>query len=472
MIRRLLVPVLLCLSLMTSAVAGASPASDDRAGSPPRLPGAAHLKLASATDLLRRLPPPQGADAAAMRGVLGNSARWLATTWWTTYRNELPHVIADADLMTPVRCERFGMASYALAVALATGAYDPVATGVSVEEATSRARQIVIALARTHRSISPRGWGATWQSALWAALGAQAGWLLGPALSEADRLLVARMLESEADAVRARPMHLLRNRAGKLLTKGDTGAEELAWDGMVLQVAVALLPDHPRRTDWAYSQVERMVNAFARPQDVNNARVVNGKRVGDWLRGSNVEANGLVVNHGRVFPDYSTTINENLFAVTVYPLVEMAVPSAAYFNVDVVYGALSTVSFSGSAYARPGGTPYVRGSGRIYYPEGTDWGYYRQMCFAALDMQVAALGLGGKSPVPPQHWGRLHLAVVRRMQARFSDGHTFAPREDRFWLQEEWVGMQSGWAYLTQWVAANDLVRWTNASYQTVRPGT
>jgi hypothetical protein len=239
---------------------------------------------------------------------------------------------------------------------------------------------------------------------------------------------------------------------------------------MALQVAVALLPSHPHRTDWAYSLVQRMVNAFARPQDVDDPRVVNGKQAKHWLAGSNAEADGLVVNHGRVFPDYSTTVNQNLFAAVVFPLVGAPVPAAARYNADVVYAALSTSFRRDPKQRDDGGTAYVPGSSDVYYPEGTDWGRRRQMCFAALDAQAAALALDTASPTPARVWGRLHLAAVRRMQARFDDGHSFAPGEDRFWLQEEWVGMQSAMAYLTQWVAANRLVSWDSSSYTTIRP--
>ncbi|HVE98640.1 MAG TPA: hypothetical protein VNA12_05615 [Mycobacteriales bacterium] len=423
------------------------------------------LRFAAPVDGVLTKPAPTGPDARAMRGVLSNAARWIATAWWASQGSDLPRLVADADLMTPVKCERAAMAAYTLAVALTTGAFDPTATGVTPQEAAARARQVLTTLARTHRAADPRGWGHTWQSALWAALGAHAAWLLGPALSDVDRLLVARMLESEADAVVARPMHHLRDRSGRLRTPGNTGAEELAWDGMVLQVGVSLLPAHAHRALWADAAHRRMVNAFARPQDVRDRRVVNGRRVTDWLAGSNAEPSGLVVNHGRVFPDYSTTINENLFAVTVYPLVGLAVPDAARYNVDVVYAALSTVGLHGPPYRAPGGTAYVRRSAEIYYPQGTVWGYRRQMCFAALDVQVAALDLDRLSPVPARVWARRHLGVVRAMQARFPDGHTFARGEDRFWLQEEWIGMQSAMAYMTQWVSSHRLVRWHN------RPG-
>ncbi len=416
-------------------------------------------------DGTRKLPGTVAPDDRALRSVLRRSNRRSMGQWWAeaTGGSGLPPV-AGRHVLSYLQVSSYAMTAYSMATSLATGAYDPAGAGVSRQEALDRTRDIVVALASTHHSVKPDGWGPTWQSALWSSLGGTAAWLIAPSLNPVEQALVDRMLLAEAEATLLRPIHYYRNRAGKILTPGDTGAEELAWDAQLLHLVSELFPDNPQRAQWQDAAYRRMVGAYARPPDTGRPMKLHGKRVGDWLGGTNAEHNAMVVNHGRLYPDYSTCIVHNLFAVPISALLDRPAPMAARFNADLVYGALSTVDFDPSHFRRPGGTAYRKGSGAIYYAQGADWGETRQMAFAALDSIAGSLDLDTMSKGSGEYWEALHIQVVRDMQGRFTTGQTYGKGDgDNYPLREEWIGMQSAFAYLTEYVAVNDLVRWHNA---------
>ncbi|MEI3154715.1 MAG: hypothetical protein V8S95_06160 [Odoribacter sp.] len=78
--------------------------------------------------------------------------------------------------------------AFALAVALKLNVYDPEVTGVAWEEAARMTVRLIGSLAHRHKvNQAGGGWGDQWQSALWAAQTATAGWLLWEQLSARDQ---------------------------------------------------------------------------------------------------------------------------------------------------------------------------------------------------------------------------------------------------------------------------------------------
>ena len=441
-------------AVVCAAVAAVAPAVAAPGGQP----------VVSATATVTLADPPTMNRVAALdevaitvRSALGHSNRYFLNTWWNErVASPAPYRLSAERLVTrgTVNSEdvrRYSSVALSLAAPIATRTYDARATGVDTATATERASLLVQLLVRTHVSTVGRaGWGGSWQSALWASQAGLAGWLLGAALPQPDRLLLARMLEFEADAVAARPVKYLRDRAGRTVHHGDSGAEESAWDALGMFTAVELLPRHPRRTFWADHAYRRFVAAYSRPADVTSSTVVSGRPLSRWLGGSNVEPSGLVVNHGRVSPDYTASLS--LHAAVVSGLTGNGVPAAALHGHRATYGALSSHSF-GAGYAAPGGTIYRPGSPAIYYPKGADWGTDRQVVFGVFDLQMDALGLDRGFRVPARKWAALHLGHTRRLQARFDDGRTYgSPGEDTYWAREEWTGALLAYAELTEWL--------------------
>ena len=400
---------------------------------------------------------------ATVRGALASSNRYLLTTWWDAHvMSPNPAIVAfnrqiHRGTIDSEDVRRYSSAALALAVPLATRSYSASVTGVPASTATDRAVTLVQALVRTHvTTIGQPGWGGSWQSPLWASQAALAGWLLGPSLPAPDQLLLARMLEYEADTVAARPIKYLRDRTGKIVHHGDSGSEEMAWSALGMLTAVELLPRHPRRTFWADHAYRRFVAAYSRPEDVSSSRLVNGRPLNRWLGGSNVEPSGVVINHGRISPDY--TVSVSLHAAVVSGLVGNGVPAAVLHGHEATYRSLSAHSF-GQGYQRPGGTVYRPNSSALYYPMGADWGTDRQVVFGVFDLQVAALGLDRGLPVPARKWAGMHLGHVRKMQARFKTGQTYgAATEDTYWIREEWTGALLAYADLTEWLRVKNRI--------------
>lgn len=443
-----LVAVALCSAL-------AAPSSSSADGIDTKVPALAAVTLADVPVMNRVAALDE--VTSTVRGALMNSDKYFLNTWWQARMMTPDMLLLSAERLRyrgTVDSEdvrRYSSVALALAAPLATKSYDARVTGVTTATATDRAVLLVQLLVRTHiATVGRSGWGASWQSAFWASQAGLAGWLLGPALPASDQVLLARMLEHESETVLARPIKYLRDRSGKIVSHGDSGAEEAAWDALGLLTAVELLPRHPRRAVWAEDAYRRFVAAYSRPNDVRSHTVVNGRPLSRWLGGSNVEPSGIVVNHGRINPDYTVSIS--LHAAVVSGLNGVGVPAAALHGHRATYHALTSHQF-GRAFSAPGGTVYRPNSSAIYYPHTADWGTDRQVNYGVFDLQVAALGLDRGERVPARKWAALHLGHTRRMQARFKTGQTYgSTREDRYFGREEWTGALFAYAELTEWL--------------------
>lgn len=447
------------------------PAADAGPADPPPLAALTLAKLPYMNAVA-----PLDPIATTLRGSLANSNRYFLTTWWDTHMSWLEpwqsssrRLIAKRTLDSE-EVRRYSSVALALAAPLATRSYDRRVTGVDAATARDRVVALVQVLVRTHNSNAVGvGWGSSWQSGLWASQAALAGWLCGALLPEADRVLLARMLEAEAHHIAARPIHYLRDRSGRVLTPGDSGSEEVAWDAVAMLTAVELLPLHPQRAQWATHAYRRFVAAYARPSDVHSNAPVSGRAVSKWLEGSNIEQDGTVVNHGRVNPDYMVSMS--LHGAVVPGLTGQGVPAALLFGNGNMHAALHNVRFDTPAYRKPGGTIYAQRSPLIYHPSGPDWGTQRQVVYGVFDLQVAALGLDRGARVPAREWAALHLGHVRRLQARFKTGQTYGHKsEDKYFAREEWTGALLGYAELFDWLSTTKRFRIDHTSPTTKAP--
>jgi hypothetical protein len=415
---------------------------------------------------------PTDEQAERSRAILLNANKYALRTWFPTkYGSQTGEYLdlggtAEGNIRPP------GSEALALATSLATGAYDEDVTGFPAVQARDVAVRIVSSIAYHHISNKQGGWGIGWQSALWAFNAAFAGWLLWDDLPAADRQRLARMVRAEADAFLYYQVPYYQDPTGKVLTPGDSKAEENAWNAAFLNLAVSMMPTHPNRAVWRDKAIELMISAYSRPSDLQNAAEVNGKPVSAWLHGSNIFEDGTLVNHNIIHPDYFTSIANSAGAPLVYGLAGLPTPKAAFHNADLVYDTLANHEFSSPPYAAPGGTIYVRApdggaSADIYYPQGNDWGTSRQMNFLLLDTLAATFGFGPQA----SDWAAAHAERVLQMQSRFPDGRTYgAPSEDTYSGREEWVALLAARTYLTHWLDHNADLRVTNRAYP-VRPG-
>lgn len=206
-------------------------------------------------------------DSVKAVQVLAGAVRYAMSTWWPgPAQTLLATTLGQALAYDEVR--RLAMAALGVSTALATGVYDPASVGVSAQVATDRVVQLVDRVASQHVTSTAGGWGGGWQSSLWSALAGRAAWVLWDAMPTSTRAAVARMVEHEADFAARCRIHYLRDAAGILLTPGNSGAEEVAWQGGAMQVALAMLPGHPHAGIWLTEMQRYALAAWARPQDV------------------------------------------------------------------------------------------------------------------------------------------------------------------------------------------------------------
>jgi len=414
---------------------------------------------------------PSDDQAQRARAILLNANRYALQTWFPAkYGSQTGDYLdlggtAEGNIRPP------GSEALALATSLATGAYDEQVTGFPAEHAREVAVRIVTSIAYRHEANHENGWGTDWQSALWAFNAAFAGWLLWDHLPPADQERLARMVRAEADAFLYYQVPYYQDETGRVITPGDSKAEENAWNAAFLNLAVSMMPNHPNRAVWQDKALELMISAYSRPSDLQNPTEINGKPVKDWLNGSNIFDDGTLVNHNRIHPDYFTSIANSVGAPLAYGLAGLPTPQAAFFNADIVYDALVDHVFTAPPYAAPGGTIYVRGqdggaSADIYYPQGNDWGTSRQMHFLLLDTLAATFGFDHLASVPGREWARAHAERVLQMQSRFPDGRTYgAPSEDTYSGREEWVALLAARTYLTHWLDHNADLAVTNRAF-------
>ena len=398
--------------------------------------------------------PVAGNAATAARQVLLTTNRYALSTWWPTTGQTLlaapMDVNAQADGRDPVR--RVSMEALALAVSLHTGAYDPAAVGVSADIAKSVAIAIIDTVAGKHIANRATGWGDSWQSALWSSIAGRAGWFLWNDLPPATRTRVARMVEWEADQSLLVPLRLLRNRAGTVLTPGNTGSDEDSWYALAPALATAMLPDSPHWAAWRHEEELVQINGWARPADVTSTTTVDGVTKSAWLQGSNVENDGSVINHARVAPDYSTLTQHSADALMFAALVRKPAPQSTLAGLQAVHAAAYNVLYSTPIYLRPGGTVFTVSSSTVYYPQGCDWGTGQQLPFALFDAQAAAFGFAGNAAAANQ--ALLHTNAEAAMQARNANGATYpdGSAEYKYAGREEHSAQLASELYLTYFV--------------------
>ncbi|MBO9620983.1 MAG: hypothetical protein J7539_18335, partial [Niabella sp.] len=405
---------------------------------------------------------PETPQRALMRKILLNTNKYAVTTWWKKrgFADTPAGDYLDLQGITEHKIRPVAAEAEALAISLRTGVYDPAYTGVPAKDAEAKSIQMIKSLVHAHVANKIKGWGRAWQSPLWAGYTAFAAWVLWDRLDAVTRRETLAMINNECDWVMqnkgAAHIKTYRDCAGNIISPGDTGAEENAWDGAILGVACAMMPELPQHLMWLHQLIRLSLNAMARPGDVQNQEIYNGKPLNDWLDGSNINEDGTVVNHHFIHPDYMTSPFE-LNSAKYFWLAGSSIPKAFTLNMDVVFHAFADLNFrvgdsiTGGHVQSPGGTIFKSGSGDIFYPLGTDWGKDRRMNFSMVNAMVAAFTNDAKDQKRAVSWELEQGQVVLNMQNRFADGHTYLDKtEDGYPSCEEWVADMAMTAYIIE----------------------
>jgi hypothetical protein len=250
--------------------------------------------------------------------------------------------------------------------------------------------------------------------------------------------------------------------------QGDTKAEENAWNAMILQVAVAMMPGHTHAAAWKRIGSELMVSAFALRKDAeSNTRVLDGRPVKTWLKGYNLREDGAVINHNILHPDYMATPTLNLRAYLLQPLANQAIPQTAEFNADRIYRTFVTHAWPVPPYKAPGGTIYLPGKPEVYYPMGTDWSPFRFDIYYLYDTFAHVRGWDRGLPHRARDWMKVRAERMLAMQARFPTRSMYAKEEHPApYPNDQMVAWQMGDALLLLWLQGQNALspkgKWLN----------
>ena len=393
--------------------------------------------------------------------------RWYANRGqrYTDILDRFPTVQQEYAVRRPA------MAALTTAVAARTKAHNDTVVGRTRDEAIRYADWLVRSVACEHAAITPGGWGAGWQSAHWAFLAGEAGWLIWDYLTPQTREYVAQMVAYEASRRLMAPVEYWADASGSIVSRGNTKAEENAWNSGVLELAISMMPKHPQAPNWRRRAVDLQTAAFARLADINSGQVVNGVTLADRLEGANAYDDGTVENHQSIHPDYMTNIQQSWWAADVAALAGRRVPQSAFHNASLVYGAMSSVSVPEGAssptgsgvYGPPGGTIYRPGSNDIYYPQGSIWGTVRRAHFVSFDAHALAWGLDAGTPWPARDALAQHVSGQLGLVANngTGDGRTYsfdpptANSQDNYNGREEYAASQLAAGWLALYASAN-----------------
>ncbi|NQT15610.1 MAG: hypothetical protein HQ582_22830 [Planctomycetes bacterium] len=279
--------------------------------------------------------------------------------------------------------------AYAAAVLVRWGEPGETMGGLAREELLKRAVEMIQAVARDHHLGGGSKRWSTFRSARIIHVLGMAAWLLWEELERPAQLLVARIMEHEADRFLDRP--------APARLHGDTQAESNAWTGGGIAVAACMLRSHPHRQRWAEKANEYMISAYATAGDVASSEVVDGKPLKEWLTAPNASADYTIENHGLVHPDYLGAISEMVRSAISFRLAGEPVPQAVTFNAEEVLDLLVFLYL-------PDGTEL--------YPQNTDYTPRR------LDVFLQAAGIVPHKPDPARKACLLRtLAGVEKMAA-------------------------------------------------------
>lgn len=344
---------------------------------------------------------------------------------------------------------------YAAATAIKTGGFDEQRVGMTREEAMQRVKRLLEAVSRTHKVNRDTGawWGNDWQSALWASLAGMGGWMMWDDLDLDSRRQLVAMITFEADRYITDEYEVpYWNGQG-----GDSKAEENAWNSMILNLAAAMMPDHPRAAQWRTAANELMISACARQSDwQSNERIIEGKAVKDWLGGYNAREDGVVINHDLMHPDYMAAISMNFWGLTTHCLAGRRPSQAWDFNAKVVYRAFIEVDWKSPPYVEPGGPIYRDGEAKIYYPQGSDWSYVDFSAYYLMDIYSHLFGWHDGAV----QWMNARGQAMLKMQNRHPDRRMFAAGEyDTYPGAEQWAAWCLADAYLPLWLHETGTLR-------------
>lgn len=394
-----------------------------------------------------------------IRYLLTQSNRYGLNTWYNDLNkfSEQKGEYLDFGGKTEHFIRPVSHEAFTLALSLKLGIYDEKITGVPDYEALKKIVKLIKSAAFRHKVNSGvDGWGDQWQSALWASQIAEAAWLVWDKLNSEEQEIVCRMMVHEADRFIEYTVPYYRDFEGNIIYKGDTKAEENAWNSNILTIATVMMPEHPNYEKWMKKNIELQLSAYAAPDDIHRDLVVDGLQLNKFLKGSNINDDGTVINHNIVHPDYMVAFMHNATNVWIYALGCKNGLKSSVFNGERIYQAMTELKFDGKTICVR--TQDGKPTSEMYFPQGNDWGTGRQDNYWLMDIMASIFGWDKQSDIKAMDWAKVRNVKMLEMIARNKTGQYYMDdSENSFKSREPWFGAQIAFGYLGLWLQQQGL---------------
>ena len=234
----------------------------------------------------------------------------------------------------------------------------------------------------TRKCVDGKQWGNSWQSAMWAGNVGFEAWILWDDLDAELKKSVERAVTYEADRF------LDRKPTGNRW--GDTKAEEVGWDQILISLAANMFPESSNAPRWREKSIEHMMNTVSVPKDAKDERMVDGRPVKDWVCAINSHPDFTMENHGFLHPSYTMVspaeVGQGAF---FYAYAGNPIPEAAGHHLLDNWRFLQTIMLPHGYWAYTQGMDWALNSdGHIHY---LAWlaTYAKDPLAAGMEKQVA-----------------------------------------------------------------------------------
>lgn len=457
------------------------------------------------------------------RSMVSKSSYYFSNYWWQTKKgypwsagkaSGIPTITWDATYANGVEINVREACNAAITMAVCAdwGGYYSSAVTLTLSDIRLNAARLVIAASNAHFQNLAGGWGASWQSALWAYNLGLAGWLVwnSTLTNTADRQKLCNIIEFEANYQldHHRP-EIMYNASGTIMSAGssiggayysdgpqglrvtttppnaDSAMEEDIWNGTLLDFAATMMPTHPNAALWARRAAMYGVTGSMSYNDRNDTTtVVNGYSPVQWATGSgisgmsgywnvnqsgyNLDANYIVKNHNKRNPDYMQAETLKLQCSLHHSLANQATPEWVKYNSERIYGVMWTKTM-GAGYS----FYYATGQPDLYYPDGADWGPKRYTGYWMWDSfaETHITGPSGTTsliPVSPTSWDGWHgnAAVAMQNRTGIMPGGQIVlnDSEDSYPGREGWHASSAAYIVLNKALTNAGRLSWSTAT--------
>jgi hypothetical protein len=246
--------------------------------------------------------------------------------------------------------------------------------------------------------------GSDWQTAEWSGSMGLACLLVQSNLPAQTVAGVQTVVASEANHRAAIPP------CTRILTAGDTKAEENAWDGNILALAAAWMTNNASASNWLYAAKNYLVNTYTPAYPDYLTPDVIGDSLASWVSTVTLFPDWALENHGFYHPTYEMVAGMSsgdslLMARLANTNIATQLLPYAEHNVMAVW----TNNLSGM----------IMDSGDFAYPAGLDWELhdYEQYSF------IAWMAAHFNDPVA--RWDDLRLAQLTRYRQQINGNGEF-----------------------------------------------